>query len=730
MENQRDLDRLLTDLQAFLLVLDKEKLSLEAQVKKEGVAELLARLQNHPVEDAEYMTMGCLSTSGGHGSDRGPLACPARKGSSQTPAEKERLHGIPAPRSRLPLHLPLTESERVRLGLPSHLQLQEGDNSYEEAEPVSPRGQSNAGSVDTDSSHYESYGEEEECVKDRAHYIQWPTGAAVNDGPARPESQICGFLWRKKWLGQWAKQLFIIREHLLLCYKCARDLHPLLQLDLRGCRVAYKPKHSKKMQHELKICSSSETLVMGFQSRQQAEEWRKVIEDVSSSAPLTPSSNNSPALRGTDRSRHSPQTGTDRSRHSRQTGTDRSRHSLHTGTETIRHSPQPGTERISPSPQLGTDTSRPSSQVKSSAGCSERDQRHLPVPSQGPRLVNVLLGCRWQRFRCLVERGVLQMFWDSAGADPPEHSVILAGCEVTPCRDPDAGQLNSICISKHGKDIAILETGSEDERGHWLKLLQAGSEGDPESEACSVYERTNGEIPSPADGTNLAYVGALLLRKFPTPNAYMDDPFGQIAAPTQPTRVYSNTEIPQHVHSVNGVSQQAAPKNVPSPHSGSSQEQLTDSVIVQDLDKSVPKSSLGKSRSDYQIQSRTPPLRDKGFFGSQQTLDEIVLLKGKRSFRRTQENKGEAERVCRLRTQLKAGSEMNLLSIGRSYAEASCDYVSMTGHSPGSEGTHPSTVLKRAASAKSTLKRAPSVVVIEKGRVLQKRKEWEMKAST
>jgi len=30
------------------------------------------------------------------------------------------------------------------------------------------------------------------------------------------DARICAFLWRKKWLGQWAKQLCVIREHRLL----------------------------------------------------------------------------------------------------------------------------------------------------------------------------------------------------------------------------------------------------------------------------------------------------------------------------------------------------------------------------------------------------------------------------------------------------------------------------------------------------------------------------------
>ncbi|XP_069070083.1 actin filament-associated protein 1-like 2 isoform X2 [Pleurodeles waltl] len=736
MENRRDLDRLLSDLRAFLLVLDQEKLSLEAQMKKESMVALLARLQNSPAEDAEYMTMNCIASSGGNGCHRDPGICTARKGcKSQNSSEKENFQGIPAPRCRLPLHLPTPESERPNLGLPSHLQQQEQDDSYEEAEPLSPRGHSNAGSADTDSSHYESYGEEDECVKDRAHYIQWSASSGVSNGSGRTESQICGFLWRKKWLGQWAKQLFIIREHLLLCYKCARDLQPLLQLDLRGCRVAYKPKHSKKMQHELKICGSSETLVMGFQSRQQAEEWRKVIEDVSSSPLWNPSSNNSPALPGKDRSKNSPQTGKERSRYSPRPGTERSRHSPQPSTDRTKHSLHPTTDRSQPPPLSTTDSSRHSPQVKSAAQRSDPNHNLTPTPvtTQEPGFLNMLLGNQWQSFWCLVERGVLRMFRDSGCTGPPVHFVVLPGSDVTPSRGPDLGLRYGISISKHGKDVAILETPSEEERGLWLKLLRAGSEGSPESEALSSYEETNTQMASLADVSSPASVGALLLRKLPTPNPYMDDPFRQITTPAAP--VYSNAEISQQLHhSFNSMSQHGSSLPLPSPHPGSPQEQQINNGPVLATEKSAIKSNFAKSHSDYQMQRHTPPLREKGCFGSQQnltlsetkrSLDELALPFGKRVIPTPHEKIGALEQVCQMRTQLKAGSEMNLLSISRSCTQASCDYV----HSAGSERTNPSTVLKRAASAKSTLKRVPSVVVIEKGRVLQKRKEWEMKAS-
>uniref|UniRef100_A0A3Q3AFN3 Si:dkey-220o5.5 n=1 Tax=Kryptolebias marmoratus TaxID=37003 RepID=A0A3Q3AFN3_KRYMA len=137
---------------------------------------------------------------------------------------------------------------------------------------------------ESDSSYYEPYGEEEDddgdddgegLVKDRAHYIQWSASQPCLR-PA-PESRLCDYLWRRKWLGQWSKQLFILRNDVLLCYKCAQDLLPQMEMNLRGCQLLYKSKSNGKIQHQLKlVLLGSESLVLGFSSFEHADEWRRL----------------------------------------------------------------------------------------------------------------------------------------------------------------------------------------------------------------------------------------------------------------------------------------------------------------------------------------------------------------------------------------------------------------------------------------------------------------------
>ncbi|XP_074837663.1 actin filament-associated protein 1-like 2 [Carettochelys insculpta] len=660
MEKQKDLDKLLLDLESFLLILDRETLSSLAQAKKKSIAELLSRFQSPPSEDAEYMIMRCISPS-------------SESSTSQTTADPSPRQATPSPdlMGRGACGSPAASGQCCPgganpLGVLPHLASLPPEDSYEEAEPISPGEHgSPAGGGDTDSSHYESYGEDEDCVKDRAHYIQWPPAA---EAPARPEAQLCGFLWRKRWLGQWAKQLFVIREHALLCYRCAKDLHPVLELDLRGCRVTYKAKRSKKMQHVLKITgAAAETLAMGFQSRQQAEDWRKVIEEVSGSPLSSPSAHGSPVLLSSEQGRNSCQA------------------------------------RAS---QLGSHSDVENSPV-SPAAAGRMPTRE---PTQGGFLA-VRLNGEWQELWCRVEEGTLRMFRDPSCTESPEYAVLLADSDVT--LGAGAGQGPHLCVRQQGREVIILQTRSDDERDIWLNILR----GEKGAESASVYESSAlGDAPSSAP------VGGLLLRRFPTPNTYTDDPFGQLPPVTHPSPIYSNAALLHQLQqSLDRASQEQAQRPSCALPGRAPEETVT------------PPATSGKSPREQRVKV-APALRSPDFFQSHRTVtqperkaaqDSLDFLIGKRAFPKLEEKVGQLERACRMKSRLKAGSEMNLLAISKSLK----GHIATATSSAGSEGSFLTPLLKRTTSTKSTLRRAPSVVVIEKGKVLQKRKEWELKSA-
>ncbi|XP_056134182.1 actin filament-associated protein 1-like 1 [Lampris incognitus] len=483
MEKQKVLARLMWDLQSFLSVLDSENLSYIAQAQKKSISELLAKLQDTPGDDAEYMIMSCPSLS---------PSMPLTDTSST-----DVLESCLTSKRNSTLWQGNGSQDLVAVphgsGSPDDEDEEDEEDTYEEAEPFIPESHTNtAEGLDSDSSHYESYGEEdqdeeveqgEEFVKDRAHYIQWSASQPCLK-PA-PESRLCGYLWRKKWLGQWTKQLFVIRHSSLLCYKYAKDLLPHLESDLQGCQVVYKAKSSRKIQHELRVLQGSQTLVLGYNSYQQAQEWRRVIEQVSSGVEIHTSS----SLRS-DRPLSC-----------------RSSLVIHAFSE----------------------------EEKPSTSCC--------LDNQDKGFLNVLMNCQWQSLQCQVEKGLLKMFGEEEeeeegdrrrkmGERPPQYTLQLTGCEVKP--GPDTEHSYRITLCQHGDQIAILEVSSLEDRDRWLQLLQDG--------AVSQNHHDDNLIQGSTDGD----LRRLKMRHFLTSNMYMDDLF-QLNGTSTSQPIYSNTSILEHM---------------------------------------------------------------------------------------------------------------------------------------------------------------------------------------
>ncbi|XP_077079360.1 actin filament-associated protein 1-like 2 isoform X2 [Siphateles boraxobius] len=593
MDKQKVLARLVSDMQAFLLVLDSENLSYIAQAQKKSISELLYKLQDNKdtPEDAEYMIMNC--PSGGPSDLR-----------ESTTAEA---HLTEEPIS-------VTSTEQLQQGsmssaVPQHPPCLEEDDCYEEAEPFVPTSQT-TDKVDSDSSHYESYGEEEdEFVKDRAHYIQWSSSQPCLR-PV-PESRICGYLWRKKWLGQWTRQLFIIKHDSLLCFKCAKDLHPLLELNLTGCYVVYKSKYSKKMQHELKVVAGADTVILGFQSSTQAEEWRKIIEEVSGSSYYEPESQSSSSILRSER-----------------------------------------LDSCRSSTVLHTDSDEEKITAISSVEFKDKDRAAF---------LNVLMNCQWQSLWCRVEDGVLKMYRDEESEETPQYTVQLRGSEVRP--GPDTAHAYRITITQHGDQVAVLEANCADDKEQWVQLLQDGSS----TVAGSPYQHTSHESLS-----------GLKSRKFPTSNMYMDDPFQQLGGGIHSQPIYSNSSILEHMFQ--------------KPYTSGNGELVSS------------KDSANYSNNEIFSNHNTK------LFEIERGVQKLDL-------------------TGKSRVQLRTGSEINLVSVGTKPAKRNSFRRSLAFCTERAQGSFLTPLLRRTASAKSTLKKAPSALFIEHGRVFQRRKEWETKAS-
>ncbi|XP_060895110.1 actin filament-associated protein 1-like 2 [Labrus mixtus] len=599
MDKQKVLAKLIWDLQSFLSVLDSENLSYIAQAQKKSISELLSKLQTNdtPVEDAEYMIMSCPSSSPSN-----ELTDTEGVGSSELDSPVWLRNSIQGP-----VVPPLP---------PGGLGGDDDEDTYEEAAPyVADTTTSNTEKAESDSSHYESYGEEddddEEPVKDRAHYLQW--SASQPCLRPIPESRLCGYLWKRKWLGQWTKQLFIIRNDVLLCYKCAQDLLPQMELSLRGCQLAYKSKSNRKIQHQLKlVLLGSESLVLGYSSFQQADEWKRVMEEVSVGCEAKSQSCSS---------------------------LNKSDQMLSCRSSTVLSD---------------------SEEEKPSAHCSLNTNKGF---------LSVLMNCQWQSLRCQVEAGLLNMFGqeeedEEEGGElkskrSPQYTVQLRGCEVKP--GPDTDHSYRITLSMLDDQVAVLEVSSLEEKERWLKLLQDGA-------ANHSHHDNN---PKEYTGGSLS---GLQIRRFPASNTYMDDPF-RLSGEGRGQPIYSNTSILEHMMS-------------------SSQ----DSVHCSSLSS---RDSMTYSNTIFTTQSR----KSADFERAVQKLE----LTGKRS------------------VQLRAGSETNLASVGKQNKRTFRQSLAVCTERAQAGFLNP--LLRRTASAKNSLKRAPSALFIEHGKVFQRRKEWETKTA-
>uniref|UniRef100_UPI00398ED071 actin filament-associated protein 1-like 2 isoform X2 n=1 Tax=Pristiophorus japonicus TaxID=55135 RepID=UPI00398ED071 len=680
-----DLDRLFSELQSFLVVLDAESLSCAAESKKESVAELLQELNGSPctehsgfmpAEDADYMFMSCVTLTENRSETQHLVNANELRNVLEIIEDPEDISSCP----------PLSDDFQMKLAqvatspAPAHLDELHPDDSYEEAEPLSPIAQCSTDCVDSDSSHYESYGEEEVSGNNRTGSIRW----APTESPTRPhsDSRICGFLWRKKWLGQWTKQLFLIKDQVLMCYKCMKDQYPLMELSLPGSRVVYKFKRSKKIQHELKITTANnETVVLGLQSREQTEDWRKVVEEVSSRTNYRSTPWNSPRV-----------------------------------------------------PATASKCASNKSVLRASRGPeSERSTGEMVVDSTATRdtgYLKVLLNSHWQTLWCHVEDRVLMMYQGISGAGSLHYSVNLQGCEVR--SQADAGHKYKLTVSHQRKDLAVLQTSSPEDRDRWLGLLLAGCATDTES--AHLYEDTvlqTGTQTAPRDGSQ---VSGLLLRRITTPNTYMDDPFGHVSSQTPPEdRGSRHTRVDLLSHDVVNRECTTFPETDPQGNANNN-----NTARYNTLPAAFPETRFLKSWSDFEIKTHgaeKEPVRNQSTQTDKKDFKEAMdSLSERKGLPRLEEKIRRLEQaVYRAKERVKSGSELNLLSLSKTFKRASCGQTlalfSSHSDTASSEGPIVSPILRRTASAKSSLKRTPSVIVVEKGRVLQKTKEWEMKAS-
>ncbi|KAB0405740.1 hypothetical protein E2I00_001581, partial [Balaenoptera physalus] len=394
------LEQLLTELDDFLRILDQENLSSTAVVKKSGLAELLRLYtKSSTPEEQSPLTNG---EPGQHSS-----------------APQKSLPDLPPPKI-----IP----ERKQLSVPK---IESPEGYYEEAEPYDTSLNEDGEAV---SSSYESY-DEDESSKGKSAPYQWPSPEASIE--LMRDARICAFLWRKKWLG-----------------------HPQLDVNLLGSSVVHKEKQVRKKEHKLKITPmNADVIVLGLQSKDQAEQWLRVIQEVSGL----------PSEGACEGNQYTP---------------DAQRLSC----------PKPDvTEKYLSASEYG-------SSIDGHPEVPEtKDGTHALALGLGLGgggipgcYLNVLVNSQWKSRWCSVRDSHLYFYQDRNRSKAAQQPLSLVGCEAK----------------------------SSEEMGHWLGLLlsESGSKTDPEEFTYDYVDADRVSCIVSAAKTSLL----LMQRKFSEPNTYID----------------------------------------------------------------------------------------------------------------------------------------------------------------------------------------------------------------
>ncbi|KAI5945823.1 Actin filament-associated protein 1 [Manis javanica] len=353
---------------------------------------------------------------------------------------------------------------------------------YEEAVPLSPGKAPEyiTSNYDSDamSSSYESYDEEEEDGKGKKTRHQWPSEEASMD--LVKDAKICAFLLRKKRFGQWTKLLCVVKDTKLLCYKSSKDQQPQMELPLQGCGIAYIPKDGKKKKHELKITQQgTDPLVLAVQSKEQAEQWLKVIREAHSgcSGPADaecPPPSSSPMHKAELEKKLS----SERPSSDGEGGTEN-------GVPVCDGREQAKRKKGSKSEAKGTVSKVTGKKItkiislgkKKPSTDEQTSSAEEDVPTCG--YLNVLSNNRWRERWCRVKDNKLILHKDRTDLKTHIVSIPLRGCEVIP--GLDSKHPLTFRLLRNGQEVAVLEASSSDDMGRWIGILLAetGSSTDP-----------------------------------------------------------------------------------------------------------------------------------------------------------------------------------------------------------------------------------------------------------
>ncbi|XP_056625838.1 actin filament-associated protein 1-like 1 isoform X2 [Triplophysa dalaica] len=770
-----EMELLVTELNVLLRLLDHETLSSATEEKKTAVKNLLKRLQPS-VTGKDYMYMNASVYRNGTSfveslfekfdCDLGDLKV-EMEDQKKDPEVKHTDHGCCKPADgeshgvRLFLDQGLADSppplpntpvpeeyyeEAVPLSpgkMPEYITSRSSssppnsieDGYYEEAEnnypttQVNGRRKSSYNDSDALSSSYESYDEEEEEKSQRLTH-QWPS-EENSMAPVR-DCHICAFLLRKKRFGQWAKQLTVIRENKLQCYKSSKDQSPYTDIPLSLCTVIYVPKDGRRKKHELRFSlPGGEVLVLAVQSKEQAEKWLQVVRDVTCQGNVLdiPSSPMIPRKIELDKCLSVEKQTSDSD-------------SMPSG-ESARDGRENGKPKRGALSELTGTVSRAAG--RKITRIISFSKRKPPLPGdvrgsldQDPRCgyVGVLLNRCWKEHWCRVRAGSLYLYHEKGEQRVHHTTVALKGCEVVPGLGPK--HPFALRIQRGGAEVAALEASCSEEMGRWLGVLLAetGSSADPESLHYDYVDvETIANIRTAARHSFLWVTSA-------DSRTYDEVPF---ETTEKNDRLSGVTQITRHSFTTSDTGK-PSPQITLKRHGSSESSQCR--VYLQETQMCYANQygRYGKTRAQEDA---------RGYLKEKEDLEKdidairnalISLRKKKRDVKAKiksvtdkqklalEKNVAELEETCRVKERERVDLELKLTQVKENLKK------SLAGGSLGTASeSKPTNKAQKTEYMESFLpvncssemrKRPPSIYASTKGNVMQKAKEWESKKST
>ncbi|XP_078004861.1 actin filament-associated protein 1 isoform X2 [Phascolarctos cinereus] len=445
------MEELIVELRLFLELLDHEYLTSTVREKKAVITNILLRIQSSKgFEVKDHVQKQEVTSS---------LPAPPQMPLPEIPQQwlPPDSGPPPLPTSSLP------------------------EGYYEEAVPLSPGKAPEyiTSNYDSDamSSSYESYDEEEEDGKGKKTRHQWPSDEASMD--LVKDAKICAFLLRKKRFGQWTKLLCVIKDTKLLCYKSSKDQQPHMELPLHGCSITYIPKDSKKKKHELKIThQGTDALVLAVQSKEQAEQWLKVIKEVYNNCSGTVDSDGPSSSSPVHKTELEKKLSSERPSSDGEGGAENGI-TMCNGKEQVKR------KKSSKSEAKGTVTKVTGKKITKIIGLGKKkpstDEQTSSAEEDVPTCgyLNVLSNNRWRERWCRVKDNKLIFHKDRTDLKTHIVSIPLRGCEVIP--GLDSKHPLTFRLLRNGQEVAVLEASSSEDMGRWIGILLAetGSSTDP-----------------------------------------------------------------------------------------------------------------------------------------------------------------------------------------------------------------------------------------------------------